>query len=152
MKKLRIYVDTSVIGGCCDDEFSEWSNRLMHEFIAGRHIPVVSDVVEREILDAPEEVVRKYFELQNVVEIVGLSEEAEVLAEAYVARGVLTAKYRDDATHIALATVHHVDLVVSWNFRHIVHYDKIRMFNAINLELGYKMVEIYSPREVCREC
>lgn len=50
--------------------------------------------------------------------------------------------------HIALATVNKVDLVVSWNFKHIVHYDKIRKFNSVNIELGYKPIEIYSPREV----
>ena len=51
--------------------------------------------------------------------------------------------------HIALATVADVDVVVSWNFRHVVRFEKIRrIFNAVNLELGYKPIQIYSPREV----
>ena len=56
--------------------------------------------------------------------------------------------YRDDALHIALATIANVDLLVSWNFRHIVRYDKIRLFNSVNIESGYKPIQIYSPREV----
>lgn len=50
--------------------------------------------------------------------------------------------------HIALATVADIDVLVSWNFKHIVRLDKIRIFNAVNLELGYKQLQIYSPREV----
>ena len=54
----------------------------------------------------------------------------------------------DDGLHIALATINKIDLLVSWNFKHIVHFDKIRLFNAVNIEYGYKSIEIYSPREV----
>ena len=50
--------------------------------------------------------------------------------------------------HIALSTIADVDILVSWNFRHIVRYDKIRQFNAVNLEQGYHILDIYSPREV----
>jgi hypothetical protein len=70
------------------------------------------------------------------------------LARTYQERGILTPKYYDDGVHIALATAAEVDLLVSWNFRHIVHYQKIRLFNAVHLELGYK--PIYSPREVAQ--
>ncbi len=57
----------------------------------------------------------------------------------------------DDAAHLVLATVAEADLIVSWNFRHLVHFEKIRQYNAINLALGYKMIEIRSPREVIHE-
>ncbi len=50
--------------------------------------------------------------------------------------------------HIALATVADADIVVSWNFRHIVRFDKIRAFNAVNMEAGYKALAIHSSREV----
>lgn len=90
-----------------------------------------------------------YEELLSLdAEVLLVTDEALDLADAYLARGVLTPKFYDDATHIALATLAGVDLLVSWNFRHIVHYDKIRAFNAVNLERGYKPVQIYSPREV----
>jgi len=70
------------------------------------------------------------------------------LAKEYIDKGILTQKYRFDALHIAFATTEEVDLLVSWNFKHIVHYDKIRQFNAVNLEIGYKPAAIYSPMEV----
>jgi hypothetical protein len=63
---------------------------------------------------------------------------------------ILPESYSADALHIALATVAKVDLLVSWNFKHIVRFDKIRLFNAVNREAGYKEIEIYSPREVTR--
>lgn len=60
----------------------------------------------------------------------------------------ITPKYHNDGIHIALATVAEVDVLVSWNFRHIVNFNKIRLFNAVNMEQGYKQIQIYSPREV----
>ena len=80
--------------------------------------------------------------------MVVVSDEAVELLDAYTARGVLGARFRTDMLHIALATVADVDVLVSWNFRHIVRLDKIRLFNAVNLEQGYKPLSIYSPREV----
>jgi hypothetical protein len=70
------------------------------------------------------------------------------LADIYQQRKILTPKFYDDGLHIALATSAEVDLLVSWNFKHIVHYEKIRLFNAVHLALGYKPLQIYSPREV----
>jgi hypothetical protein len=54
----------------------------------------------------------------------------------------------DDALHVALATVTRCDKIVSWNFRHIVHSDKIRYYHAVNLMQGYDLIEIFSPKEV----
>lgn len=149
MKVQRVYTDTSVIGGCFDPEFAPWSNGLFRDFRLGRFVPVVSAVVAAEIEDAPEEVRAAYDEMIALgAAVLLVSDEALDLADAYLARGVLTPKFYDDATHIALATLAEVDLLVSWNFRHIVHYDEIRAFNAVNLERGYKPIQIYSPREV----
>lgn len=149
MKVQRVYTDTSVIGGCFDLEFETWSNGLFHDFRLGLFVPVVSAVVAAEVEDAPEPVRAAYEELVALgAEVLLVTDEALDLADAYLARGVLTPKFYDDATHIALATLADVDLLVSWNFRHIVHYDKIRAFNAVNLERGYKPIQIYSPREV----
>jgi predicted nucleic acid-binding protein len=151
MKRLRIYIDTSVIGGCFDAEFSEWSNSLVKDFTAGTFMPVLSDVLAAEIQDAPEAVRRKYEDLVlGKHEFVVVTEEVVELAEAYQRRKILTSKFYDDGLHIALASVAEADLLVSWNFRHIVHFDKIRLFNSVNLELGYKPLQIYSPREVTK--
>lgn len=149
MRIQRVYVDTSVVGGCHDAEFTRWSTALMTDFERGTLQPVVSDVLDAEIQDAPAFVRRTYSRLLRFdPDYVELSSESEALARRYLARDILSANYFDDALHIALATVAAVDVLVSWNFRHIVHFDKIRRFNAVNLELGYKPVDIYSPREV----
>ncbi len=149
MKLPRVYTDASVTGGCFDPEFAPWSRGLSEDFRLGRLLPVVSAVVAAEIEGAPQEVRAAYQELVGLgAEVVLVDDEAVSLADAYLARGVLTPKFYDDATHIALATVAGVDVLVSWNFRHMVHYDKIRAFSAVNLECGYRPVQIYSPREV----
>lgn len=151
MKKPRIYIDTSVIGGCFDVEFSEWSNGLMNNFAAGFFVPILSDVVAAEVADAPEAVRQKYENLlRGEHEFVLVTEEVVELADAYQQRRILTSKFYDDGLHIALASVAEADLLVSWNFKHIVHFDKIRLFSSVNLEQGYKPLQIYSPREVAR--
>lgn len=81
-------------------------------------------------------------------EPVAVTQEALTLADAYQEHGIVTPKFYADGMHIALATIAEVDLLVSWNFRHIVRYDKIRLFTAVNLERGYKPLAIYSPMEV----
>jgi len=149
MKTPRIYIDTSVIGGCFDVEFAPWSNGLMHDFRCGLFHPVLSEVVAVEIHPAPEPVRMQYAELLNLgAEFLVVSDEALDLAAVYEVRGILAPQFRNDMLHIALATVADVDIVVSWNFRHVVRFEKIRLFNAVNLELGYKPIQIYSPREV----
>ncbi|MCY2929416.1 MAG: hypothetical protein NTV86_07955, partial [Planctomycetota bacterium] len=79
------------------------------------------------------------------------SAESSALARRYIAEGIVTARFENDARHIAVATVEEVDMLVSWNFRHIVRYDKIRLFNAVNVLAGRKPIEIYSPMEVASE-
>lgn len=149
MKKLRIYIDTSVIGGCYDPEFKVWSDALLEDFRDWRYIPVLSDVTAAEIAPAPAVVRGLYRELLSLpAEILEVSEEALSLVKVYAAQGVLGSRFYNDMLHIALATVAEVDVFVSWNFRHIVRLDKIRLFNAVNLAQGYKPIAIYSPREV----
>lgn len=149
MKKLRLYADTSVIGGCHDDEFRELSCRLMDLVRDDKITLVVSDLLLRELAEAPEEVKRVLADLPaSSLEAVALSEEAVTLRDAYLEANVITEDHKNDAYHVALATVARADLIVSWNFRHIVHFDKIRGFNAVNLREGYLPVEIHSPREV----
>jgi hypothetical protein len=149
MRKQAIYVDTSVIGGCCDPEFQEWSNGILKDFQSGTFKLLLSELIDAEIEDAPEEVRKIYKQFRQCAEnILALTPEAIELADAYIKRRILTNNYRDDARHIAIATVAGADLVVSWNFKHIVHFEKIQMFNAVNIEMGYRPISIYSPREV----
>lgn len=145
-KKTKIYVDSSVIGGCFDPEFSYWSNGLFEDFKLGIFIPVISEIVIAEIAQAPDQVIQKYAELLDYnLTILELNYEVIDLANSYISKKILSENYIDDARHIAFATVFEVDVLVSWNFKHIVHYDKIRMFNSVNLENGYKPISIYSP-------
>ena len=149
MKRQRVYLDTSVLGGCLDPEFAEWSNGLMQDFRRGVFIPLLSQVTATELQDAPAGVQAVYAELLTLrPEIVEATENALELADAYQQHGILTPKFYDDGLHIAVATVGEADVLVSWNFKHIVHFDKIRMFNAVNLEYGYRPLQIFSPREV----
>ncbi len=148
MKKLRIYVDTSVIGGCFDPEFELWSKGLIEDFRMGTFRLVLSDVTAAEIEHAPEPVRELHAELLSMGENLAVTEEVLNMLAAYEHRAVLGPRFRNDMLHIALAAVAEADVLVSWNFRHIVRLDKIQQFNGINLELGYKTLAIYSPREV----
>lgn len=144
-----VYPDTSVIGGCFDAEFQTWSNALMQDFRAGRLVPVVSDLLEAELEGAPASVRGIFSELKALAGAsLATTPEALDLAGRYAAKGIVPARFRNDMLHIALATVSGADIVVSWNFKHIVRFDKIRAFNAVNIEAGYKAMAIHSPREV----
>ena len=149
MKAQRVYIDTSVLGGCFDPEFAPWSNGLMKDFRLGNFIPVISRIVALEVVDAPAEVRDIYAELLTLEhEFLDITRKATDLADLYQKRGILSPKYYNDGLHIALATLAEVDVLVSWNFRHIVHFDKIRLFNKVNAKQGYTPLSIYSPREV----
>lgn len=152
LKKTKIYLDTSVIGGCFDEEFSYWSQLLLSNYQNKSFLLFISTLTKAEISDAPENVKELFFELvETGIEILHETEETLELAEIYINEKILRPNYRDDARHIAIATVYDMDVLVSWNFKHIVHYDKIRRFNAVNLREGYKSIDIYSPREVAHE-
>jgi len=145
----RIYVDTSVLGGCCDAEFSPWSNGLVEDFRRGVFRAVLSDVIAEEIGRAPATVQAVHQELLNLgAEVVSVSSDVLHLVAAYEARAILGPRFRNDLLHIALATVASVDVLVSWNFRHIVRLDRIQLFNEVNAAQGRAILTIYSPREV----
>ncbi len=149
MKRLRIYADTSVFGGCFDEEFAEESSALFDEIRAGKFLLVISLTTVRELSRAPEEVRRVLAELPpECVEVIDDSEEIARLRDSYLAAGVVGLASKADAEHIAAASVADVDIVVSWNFKHIVHYDKISGYQAVNLLNGYKPIRIHSPAEV----
>ncbi len=117
MHKLRIYIDTSVIGGCFDKEFAVWSNMLFDEFIAGKKIAVISDLTYDELSRASDNIQLKINEIPlSFREFLYRNDETESLAREYVKNKVISEKYFDDATHIAIATTYNVDVLVSWNF------------------------------------
>ena len=148
-RRQRIYTDTSVIGGCFDEEFSDASTQLFHTFKTGGAILVVSDLTLLELQAAPHRVRGALEEIPSVHrEDVELTEEAAALAERYIAAGVVVETKRMDAQHIALATISRVDVLVSWNFKHIVNLQRIHGYNSVNLRWGYPLLEIRTPEEV----
>jgi hypothetical protein len=149
MKKVRVYVDTSVLGGCFDVEFSKESLRFFEQVKRGDFVLVISAVLLRELDRAPERVQKVLASIpSDQVEIVEDSGEVLSLRDAYLKAGVLGPASRGDAEHIASASVADVDFVMSWNFKHIVHYERISGFQAVNLMNGYKPIRIFSPKEV----
>ena len=149
MESLRIYIDTSVLGGCFDPEFAPWSNGLMRDCRAGRLVPVLSDVTAAEVASAPAPVRDLHQEMLALAEaVLPVTETVLALVTRYETQKILSTRFRADMQHIALATIAGVDALVSWNFKHIVRLEKIRLFNAVNVESGYRVLSIRSPREV----
>lgn len=144
----RVYADTSVFGGCQDPEFAEPSRRFFDEVRAGRFVLVISSLVTAELSLAPAAVRQAHDEILPIAEAIEPSADALRLQQAYLSAGIVTAKSADDALHVATAVVAQCRLVVSWNFRHIVHLDKIRLYNAINALHGYEPIEVHAPPEV----
>lgn len=118
----------------------------------GNKIADVSNLTLKELKQAPEKVRKKFDEIpKEHIEFVGFTEEAEELAQKYIDAEVISANHLLDAEHIAVATVEKADIVVSWNFKHIVNIHKIRGFNSVNLKEGYQLIEIRTPMEVINE-
>jgi predicted nucleic acid-binding protein len=147
--KPRVYTDTSVLGGCEDVEFRDPSRRLLEAFVRGELTLVLSEVTLRELGTAPEGVRMVVGRVpQEHLELLALTPEAEELAAAYIEDGAIGTRMRADALHIALASVARVDVLVSWNFKHIVNLKRIHAYNAVNLKKGYPLLEIRTPLEV----
>ncbi len=144
-----IYIDTSVFGGKFDDEFEFWTDLFFKKVINSKLMLIFSDVAEDELIKAPRKV-KEFVESipeSNILRV-ELTEEAVILAERYLAEKVVGTSSRADCYHIALATILKVDILVSWNFKHIVNIQKINGYNAVNLMTGYKTIEIRTPREI----
>ena len=148
-RQLRIYADTSVIGGCFDAEFKQASLKLFDRIQEGRFTLVLSGTTLEELDQAPARVQRMVKALpQWAVERVFLTREMETLRDAYISAGVVAESSLYDAEHIASATVADVDVILSWNFKHIVNFDRIRGYHAVNLFRGYHQIPIHAPAEV----
>ena len=110
---------------------------------------VLSEHTLRELAGAPERVRKRPLEIPQEHRIILTDDdEADALADAYLDHHVVGPGSRSDALHVALAVMGNCDVLVSWNFRHIVNLGRIRLFNAVNLENGYRPIEIRSPREL----
>jgi predicted nucleic acid-binding protein len=148
MRTIRVYADTSVFGGVYDDEFKRSSLAFFAQVEAGQFALVTSAVVQDETVAAPLAVRRFFDEMLGFAEVADITASALDLRDAYLQAEIVTPRYSDDALHVALATVSGCTLIVSWNFQHIVHFQKIPLYNAINTLKGYQQIAIFSPQEV----
>jgi len=148
MVKQRIYIDTSVIGGYHDIEF-EIATRLLFERIENKEFDVFfSEVNETELINASQKVKG----VKNLIpcdcfHYIEMTDEVKNLAMLYISENALGMASRNDAYHIALASMNNIDCLISWNFKHVVNFDKIKMFNAINARVGCPLIDIRSPLE-----
>jgi hypothetical protein len=145
----RIYLDTSVYGGFFEPEFEIWSKILFDKINAGYYSVIFSKLTEIELERAPQHVKSLALSIPpSQIEIIDISDEALELAEIYQKEGVVGKTSKSDCIHMALATLFRADVLVSWNFKHIVNVHRIRGYNSINYRLGHPILEIRSPREI----
>ena len=145
----RIYIDTSVFGGYFDKEFEKETKPFFEKIFEKRIKIIVSEILELELYRAPV-YIQDFFESLpiDLIERIELTDEARTLSEKYIFEKVVGKTSRADCQHIALATINKVDVLVSWNFKHIVNLERIRGYNSINFREGYQMTEIRTPKEI----
>ena len=148
----RVYVDSSAVGGKFNKRLAEQTKPFWDAVESGKITIIVSDVLVDELGNAPERAKEFYRSLpESLIERVVSTEESDSLARQYIAEGVVGESSLDDCRHIALATLAHADVLVSWNFKHIVNVDRIRGYNGINMKMGYSQIDIRTPYEVIHD-
>jgi hypothetical protein len=149
--KQKVYIDTSIVGGYFDEEFKEATFMLFERLERGEIIFVVSDLLDLELIKAPLHVKEHLLKYSaDKFQRVELTEEVIFLADQYISEKVVGKTSVEDCRHIALATLNKVDVLASWNFKHIVNLDRIKGYNSVNLRLGYSMIEIRSPKDLVK--
>ena len=145
----RVYIDTSVVGGILDTEFDVFTKMFFDKAFRREIRLIVSDLLEEELINAPNGI-KTFFRTipAEQLEFVRLTKDAIELAEAYISEKVVGETSRADCRHIAIATISKADVLVSWNFKHIVNLKRIRGYNSINLREGLHTLEIRSPKEL----
>jgi len=150
MRKLKIYLDTSVIGYLDQHDDPTRMNdtlKLWKDIQMGRYDVYISSVGLAEIGRCHEEKRNTLESFLSSIDFqtVTITEEMESLANQIIKQGILSQKSFDDCVHIAAAVAIECDIIVSWNFKHMVNIKTINGVRAINLLNGYKPIDIYSP-------
>lgn len=149
--KQRLYLDTSVFGGCFDAEFEDFSKQIIQRIQDGEFILLFSSVTQDEIQNAPTAVKELIVHIRKKdTEFLEVTDDTVELANKYIEAGVVGPTSYADCLHIAAATISKADYLVSWNFKHIVNVFRIRGYNSINLAVGLKELEIRSPRDLMK--
>ena len=152
MRKLKIYLETTLFNFYFDADRDAHTAtvKLFEEIAAGKYEPFTSRYVVDELEQDTTEKREKMMNLikQYEIPVFGFSDEAETLADIYVADGIIPVKYRTDGLHIAISAINDLDMIISMNFQHIVKR-KTKLATAnINALNGYRAVEILNPMEV----
>lgn len=153
MKKIKIYIDTSVLGALFDTEDKkriETTSRFLENIRNEKVEGYISNITLEEIEKAPIEIKTELKKMVKEINVVVIYETLECveLVVAYLEEKIVPEKYRDDMRNIAVAVINGMDAVVSWNFRHMVNLITKRKVNSVNLKMGYNSIEILSPEEV----
>jgi len=154
--RLKLYLDTSVLGAVCDpgpEDRLAATRRILDGLKAGSWDGYISALVLEEVSRAHDSVRRKIATVldKSPVTVLDESEESVALAQAYIAAGAIPSDYEDDARHIAIATLNDINVIVSWNFRHMVNIERKRRINSVNLREGCPLIDIVSPWEISDE-
>jgi predicted nucleic acid-binding protein len=147
---LRVYLDTSVFSAYFDRRWPE-RRRATREFWGRRRVLRLtsSELARHELSQAPDaDTRRRLLRLLAMVNVDALSDEMQRLADRYVRAAVFSDATRADALHVAAAVVGGSDVLVSWNFRHLVNVARRAKVNEVNRALGLRAIEIVSPPEV----
>ncbi len=149
---MRLYLDTSVFGGYYDEEFAQATRKLFEEIIHGKHIIYLSNITIDELEPAPSKIKNLLEEIPpHKLSTISITNEIIEVAKEYLSSGIITEKYFADALHVASASVNLIDIVVSWNFKHMVNISRIRSYNSVNLRKGLPIIDIRTPKEVLYE-
>jgi hypothetical protein len=145
----RIYLDTSVFGGYFEPEFELWTNVLFDRILKKEYKVLLSRLTDIELENAPLQVRDLANSLQQEnIEWLDITIQSVQLADRYIVEKVVGPTSHSDCIHIAIATLNYADVLVSWNFKHIVNHKRIRGYNAVNFKYGHKILDIRSPREI----
>ncbi len=151
--KQSLYLETSVIGAYLDngepfrrDLTIRWWEHEMNDYRA-----VVSPLVTRELERIPQPHQRSYLKLIAPLEQVELTAEVAILADGYVSRGIFHRKYIADAIHVALASYHKIDYLVTWNFGHLANVRRQARIRLFNTAAGFYVPMIVTPEFLVSE-
>ncbi|NVM34762.1 MAG: PIN domain nuclease [Candidatus Lokiarchaeota archaeon] len=150
MKKLKVFLDTSVYSAMLDDRDPArqtqtqdfWKNINDYElFYSQINIEEIDAIINEVIKNKLKSHVKKGKRIE-------ITNEVKLLTKVYIKEGLIPEKYESDAILLALTTVHSLDILISWNFKHLVKRKTRIGVNLINLKEGYKTIEILAPPEL----
>jgi hypothetical protein len=147
-KPIRVYADASVYGGAFDVEFKSASEAFFDGVRSGNYRLVMSPAISDELENAPPQVLVLFEEMEELAETIEITEDAIRLQQAYLEASIVGPQWETDALHVALATTARCSAIISWNFKHIVNFKKIPLYNGVNLVHGYGSIAIHAPQEV----